>query len=232
MGSLAAHTQNQLDSAKLYIEKLELALNAEKLALQEYKAQHSGLVERVEKLESAIRTHRDQEGDDRCWLDDRALYHSITEPDGSQAVPDLALPPKCEFLESCSRYWERRQSPADKHFGFTALPGGMTIAELEAHVAELKLMATNFHEVNQDLHGRINQQWEALKRLSDYQHLYSHCTHGCEMPGNDLYSGILMSIVRDARAVLGPESERPLSGSDMELILSDGRRELDAKEKA
>lgn len=29
-------------------------------------------------LESAIRKHRDQRGDDRCWLDDEELYKTLT----------------------------------------------------------------------------------------------------------------------------------------------------------
>lgn len=64
--------------------------------------------ERIKELEDAIREHRDQKGDDRCWLDDRKLYRVI----GDDA--DLSLPPKHDFLKSCERYWEQRQSLNDK----------------------------------------------------------------------------------------------------------------------
>lgn len=94
--------------------------------------------ERIVELETAIRKHRDQRGDDRCWLDDRQLYHAVIEPNGRENLPDLVLPPKCEFLESCSRYWEHRQSKGDKMFSADALPNGMTIAQLEARVQHLE----------------------------------------------------------------------------------------------
>lgn len=64
--------------------------------------------ERIKELEDAIREHRDQKGDDRCWLDDQKLYRAI----GGDA--DLSLPPKHDFLKSCDRYWEQRQSLCDK----------------------------------------------------------------------------------------------------------------------
>lgn len=77
---------------------------------------------RVTLLESAIRAHRDQKGDDRCWLDDATLYEVLGEE-----VARSTLPPKCEFLESCTRYWEQRRNPRSKIDS-----SGMTIAQLES----------------------------------------------------------------------------------------------------
>ena len=63
------------------------------------------LKEEVVLLRNAIRAHRDQKGDDRCWIDDVELYKQL--PENIEA--DFALPPKEEFLASCKRYCEKRQ---------------------------------------------------------------------------------------------------------------------------
>lgn len=76
---------------------------------------------------------------------------------------------------------------------------------------------------------KLDAAHAVLKRLSDFQHVYSRCTHGCDMPGNDLYSGIAMSIVRDARVVLGPESEIPLTAGEMQEVLYAGHAALEGK---
>lgn len=68
---------------------------------------------RVTTLEEAIavvKKHRDQQGDDRCWLDDKELYAAFgLEP------AETGLPPKEEFLGNCARYHACRQNPADKY---------------------------------------------------------------------------------------------------------------------
>lgn len=63
------------------------------LAVQEY----------CERLEAAIRKHRDEKGDHRCWLADGELYAVLGEGDG-----DDSLPPRREFLENCARYYDKR----------------------------------------------------------------------------------------------------------------------------
>lgn len=65
------------------------------------------LLQRVVELEEGVRLHRDQRGDDRCWLDDQQLYGLID--DGKKA--EMALPPKEVFLKSCERYHASRQPP-------------------------------------------------------------------------------------------------------------------------
>lgn len=83
---------------------------------------------RIKELETAIRNHRDQKGDNRCWLDDLELYKVLN--DGKSG--DLSLPPKCEFLESCSRFWEQR------HTNEGATIGKPTINQLEEKVILLE----------------------------------------------------------------------------------------------
>lgn len=86
---------------------------------------------RVAELETAIRTHRDQRDDDRCWLDDAALYAVL--PD-TKAV-DTLLPPHDEFMQSCSRFWMQRQAPCR---GKVVTPDFMTIRQLEEEIARLR----------------------------------------------------------------------------------------------
>jgi hypothetical protein len=64
---------------------------------------------RLERLRSAIRFHRDQAGDDRCWLDDYILYREL--PDS--APEPASLPNAKEMFERCSRYFNQRGCSAD-----------------------------------------------------------------------------------------------------------------------
>lgn len=79
--------------------------------------------QRVSQLETAIRTHRDQRGDDRCWLDDAELYAVLGEDQATQT--DFKLPPRQTFLQNCSRYWECRQKSTDKEDALRQYKGGM-----------------------------------------------------------------------------------------------------------
>jgi len=106
----------------------EAGENANTDALQAAEGIVGVLRDRVAELEGAIAKHRDQKGDDRCWRDDIELYQSIGD-----ASFNSELPPQCEFLESCKRFWMQRQTLLDK----PAKPG-MTIAQLEARIAELE----------------------------------------------------------------------------------------------
>jgi hypothetical protein len=84
----------------------------------------------VELLKDAIRRHRDATSDDRCWVDDLELYAAL----GEEEPPNTALPPEREFLESCRRYWMRRQSPHDAG----RCPSTMTMKELEDRIEGLE----------------------------------------------------------------------------------------------
>ncbi len=88
--------------------------------------------ERIKELEAAIRKHRDQRGDDRCWIDDLDLYRNLEDTRPGEL--DITLPPKCEFLQSCERYWTQRQHVRNESPALT----GMTIAQLEAEADRLR----------------------------------------------------------------------------------------------
>ena len=68
----------------------------------------SDLTVRIDELETAIRNHRDQKGDDRCWLDDVEIYKVLPE---GVADADLRLHCPKEMLENCKKYLAHRQNP-------------------------------------------------------------------------------------------------------------------------
>lgn len=64
---------------------------------------------RLEFLEAAIRRHRDQRGDDRCWLDDEELY---------RALPEGFTPPQRDTaveLDLCKKFIQCRHNPATEY---------------------------------------------------------------------------------------------------------------------
>ncbi len=74
------------------------------------KLSNKHLIKEIIKLRNSIRLHRDEKGHDRCWLDDERLYSILPE----NLKGDLSLPPKCEFLENCEKYWETRKNEVQK----------------------------------------------------------------------------------------------------------------------
>lgn len=111
------------------------------------------LAARVKQLEDAIRNHRDQKGDARCWLDDLELYAVLND----SVVPDVSLPPKDHFLGSCSRYWENRQCPDDRKWQNT-----MPWPEWSELLREASYFASN-HELHSTYDWPIHEKWTALR---------------------------------------------------------------------
>lgn len=56
----------------------------------------------VIKLRTAIRTHRNQRGDDRCWMDDYDLYDSL--PEKAAYGVDLRQLPREQMMKNCEQY--------------------------------------------------------------------------------------------------------------------------------
>lgn len=77
---------------------------------QDLVSEHARLLGENERLKAAIRKHRDQRGDDRCWLDDGELYGVLGE-----GLSNQELPPHDEFISNCERYWKCRQSDGEKY---------------------------------------------------------------------------------------------------------------------
>ena len=62
----------------------------------------------VYSLRLAVRQHRDQVGDYRCWVDDQVLYSkTLPELAGQKSIP----PDSTVFHQRCILYFERRQAP-------------------------------------------------------------------------------------------------------------------------
>lgn len=113
---------------ELEFERVTLRLAADRLAalafqlVGEEKARHllrkgmesqcelmDGLKQEARKLAEAIRKHRDQRGDDRCWMDDEELYRSL--PEGyTPPARDSAVE-----LKNCERYIACRHNPATEY---------------------------------------------------------------------------------------------------------------------
>lgn len=68
------------------------------------------LLDEVRRSRAAIREHRDQIGDYRCWVDDEVLYHS-TLPELKGLSPEL--PDIQEFMSRCEAYHTNRQDPSE-----------------------------------------------------------------------------------------------------------------------
>lgn len=71
-------------------------------------SQYEALAE-VERLRAAIRKHRDQRLDDRCWMDDYELYEVLPEGIDPSYV-DLRLLPKDVMMRNCERFVDCRRT--------------------------------------------------------------------------------------------------------------------------
>ena len=72
---------------------------------------HNNLIAEVLKLRKAIRNHRDQKGDDRCWMDDIELYKTLPE---GVADADLSLLSDDQFKRNCDLFVKNRKRPVPK----------------------------------------------------------------------------------------------------------------------
>ena len=65
------------------------------------------LQDEIMKLRGGIRKHRDQKGDDNCWLDDQFYLYGLL-PENMGADPQL--PDKELMMVNCSRYYDCRKA--------------------------------------------------------------------------------------------------------------------------
>lgn len=68
------------------------------------------LIDELRDIRLAVRTHRDQIGDYRCWVDDQVLYHRVL-PELSDVAP--TLPNREDFHRQCELYHQNRQDPKE-----------------------------------------------------------------------------------------------------------------------
>lgn len=65
---------------------------------------------RIKELEDAIKKHRAQKLDDRCWLDDQELYAVLKDGD----LGNNSTPPMDKMLENCKNFLTKRCNPSNK----------------------------------------------------------------------------------------------------------------------
>jgi len=85
-----------------------------------------------DRLRAAIVAHHGQKADDRCWMDDDALYAAAGLPPCDHRVGD-----KAAMLANCSRYIERR-CEGGQWPSYQELEN--EIARLRKRIAELEAM--------------------------------------------------------------------------------------------
>ncbi len=76
----------------------------------------------IRHLRAGIRAHRDARGNDRCWVDDEALYRLL----GTEHEATTLLPERAVFLENCARFHANRQHPFHLTMFKDVHPGGVT----------------------------------------------------------------------------------------------------------
>lgn len=67
--------------------------------------------QRADMLYAAILEHAGEKGHGRCQLDDDRLYAKA-----GIKTAETRLPPRCEFIPQCHKFWENRQHPEVKQY--------------------------------------------------------------------------------------------------------------------
>lgn len=106
--------------------------------------------ERIEELESAIRGHRDQRGDDRCWMDDEKLYEALPEGVGES---DRRLCDPTTMLKNCEKYIASRHDPS-----LAYLSPQRQIEDLEARIRELETVKQeNVEKLDETINAMLHK---------------------------------------------------------------------------
>ena len=122
------------------------------------------LLDEVSRTRLAIREHRDQVGDYRCWVADEVLYHSIL-PELRGMSPEL--PDFSEFMKRCEAYHAKRQDPSEpaRSIPMDSSVGPLPLAYSPELDADLVTMSAD------RLREERDKLWEAIRahRASDYE---------------------------------------------------------------
>lgn len=138
------------------------------------------LLEEARRLRNGIRDHRDQRGDDRCWLDDDKLYQLLPERLPAPTAMDAEL-----MLPNCKRFLATRVNPRDR-FAWGDTPGGGMLAILAQAERELPSLLLNDDDWQtlyvDDEKPNVERVWMTYGE----GRLYLHLIHPCE-PGEALF---------------------------------------------
>ena len=110
------------------------------------------MIDEIRALQSAIRKHRDQRGDDRCWMDDEELYRVL--PEGYVApVRDTAVE-----LDKCEQFIRCRHNP-----GTVYVSPEREIEELRSEIRRLNCVLELERKTDRDNWMRISASVESGK---------------------------------------------------------------------
>lgn len=108
----------------------------------------------VDRLREAIRMHRDQRGDDRCWQDDHTLYDVLPEGYEPPAVDSAVM------LENCQRYIACRQG------GTEYVSPQRRIEQLEAELVEANRRAALWERLHDAARDAYRESvWDRLETV-------------------------------------------------------------------
>lgn len=134
----------------------------------------------VRRLRDGIRSHRDQRGDDRCWLDDEKLYGLLPEGVQARTHMDFEL-----MYPNCRRFLETRMHPRDR-FAWGGVPGGSMLPVLEQAERELPALLLSREGWQSLLVDDEQPHVERLWMPYGEGRLLLHVIHPCG-PGESLY---------------------------------------------
>lgn len=125
-------------------------LDFQQVWLDQARAEAERLQVKLAQQLSAVKEHRDQHADDKCWMDDDKLYAAFGLPSADKRVGDPEA-----MLENCRRYIQQR-----------CIAGGpwKSYAELEADVERLNQMLRDAGQ-GQGAIDAYTAQCEELDRL-------------------------------------------------------------------
>ncbi len=100
--------------------------------------QHSSIVDKMTQeivtLKNAIKKHRDQKGDDRCWMDDDELYSVLNEPLFARPMPS-----RDKMMKNCEKFIALRTKPDEKIDDESVQGRWVSRAELEEQEKRLNI---------------------------------------------------------------------------------------------
>jgi hypothetical protein len=122
------------------VKRLRLWVDGMESLSETHQEEIARLTAEVARLRAAIREHRDQRGDDRCWMDDETLY---------AALPEGFTPPTRDAgveLANCARFIACRGNPKTEY-----VSPQREIDRLRAECGELRRALERAHDAGRRL---------------------------------------------------------------------------------
>lgn len=132
------------------------------------------LIAEAQTRRDSIRDHRDQRGDNRCWLDDDKLYMGLPEGYRPNTHMDFDL-----MYPNCKRFLQTRVHP-DSRFAWGEVPGGTMLPvldQVELELPALLVVPGDWHSLLvDDEHPNVERVWMQYGQ----GRVYLHVIHPCE----------------------------------------------------